>query len=384
MNNFEFCCRTRVVFGKGTIAKLPELISKDKKILLTYGQGSIFKNGVYEQVKKALEGYNIYEFGGIDPNPVYEVLLNAVKIVRDENIDFILAVGGGSTLDGSKFIAAAAKYDGECSYDLVSKGAEIKDAVELGAVITLPATGSEMNGNFVISRYETNEKFPGSGELVMPKFSIIDPETTYSLPLRQTVNGIVDTFVHVMEQYCTYDVNTPLQDEWALSLLKVLVREGSKVIRNPYDYDARANVFWCATCGLNNWLSVGCVQDWATHAIGHEITAIYHLQHGETLAVILPALLQNRFEDKKEKLAKVARTVFGYEQKDDKKAANYAIIAIANFFTYIGAKIKFSSFGLKRDDIAEAVSQRFRERGTVLGERQNITPDEVADIIRHC
>lgn len=269
MNNFEFYCPTKIIFGKGTIAKLPELIDKSNKVLITYGGGSIKRNGVYDQVKKALEGYNVIEFGGIEPNPKYETLMKAVEIVKNEGVDFLLAVGGGSTLDGTKFIAAASKYYGDkdaYDYFMVEQN-PIFEAVPLADVITLPATGSEMNSGGVISRISTDEKLAFGGVPLYPKFSIIDPQVTFTLPLRQTVNGIVDTFVHVMEQYCTYDVNSPLQDDWALGILRTLIKEAPKVIANPEDYDARANIFWCATCGLNYWISLGVPQDWATHMI---------------------------------------------------------------------------------------------------------------------
>ncbi len=384
MNNFEFCCPTRVVFGKDTIKQLPQLIGKNKKILMTYGGGSIKKNGVYDQVKEALKGYELLEFGGIEPNPVYETLIQAVKIVKEQNVDFLLAVGGGSTLDGTKFIAAAAKYEGENPYDILTKELPIENAVELGDIITLPATGSEMNGNFVISKAETKEKLANSSEKVMPKFSIIDPQVTFSLPLRQTINGIVDTFVHVMEQYCTYDVNTPLQDGWALSILATLIQEAPKVLKNPDDYDVRANIFWCATCGLNNWLSVGCVQDWSTHMIGHELTAFYGLDHGQSLAIVLPRLLKNQQKAKEQKLAKLARTLFKCQDTDDKAAANCAIISITNFFSSLGIKMSLSSYGLDANEAAQKISERFRERNTKIGETCAIDADVTAEILKNC
>ena len=384
MNNFEFCCPTNVIFGKGTISKLSTLIPKDKKILMTYGGGSIKKNGVYEQVKKALENHNVIEFGGIEPNPEYETLMKAVKIVKEENIDFLLSVGGGSTLDGTKFIAVAAKYTGDCAYDIVKKGIPLTESVELGDVITLPATGSEMNGGYVISRRATGEKFANSTQSAMPKFSIIDPEVTYSLPTKQTLNGIVDTFVHVMEQYCTYDVNTPLQDGWALTILKTLTQEAPKVLENPNDYETRANIFWCATCGLNNWLSVGCVQDWATHMIGHELTAIYGIDHGQSLAIVMPRLLKNQIENKKDKLVKMAKEVFNYQNDDKNISANYAIDSIYKFFESIGVKMSLSDYNINADEAAIEIYNRFKERGTILGERGIINADVAFEIVKNC
>lgn len=381
MNNFEFYCPTKAVFGKGSIAKLSELIDKDKKVLMIYGGGSIKKNGVYDQVKEALKEHNVLEFGGIEPNPTYETCMKAVEIVRNENIDFLLAVGGGSTLDGTKFISAASNYKGEDAYDIVSKGAPFEKVLPIGSVITLPATGSEMNSGAVISRKSTQEKFALHCNMLYPVFSIIDPETTFSLPVKQTINGIVDTYVHVMEQYATFDVNSPLQDSWALGLIKTLVQEAPKVLANPKDYEARANIFWCATCGLNFWLSCGLVQDWATHRIGHEITAFYGLDHGQSLAIILPRLWEERKQAKSQKLAKFAREVFGCTETDDLKASDCAIQKTEEFFNSIGMPTKLSDYNINALEAAQKVKERFEERGTLLGEDLKVTPQMVYDIL---
>lgn len=384
MLNFEFQAPTKLIFGRDTIQKVKDEIPKDKKILMTYGSGSIRKNGVYKKVMEALKDHTVLEFAGIEPNPKFETLMKAVEIVKNENIDFLLAVGGGSTLDGTKFIAAASKFEGD-PWDILIKGAQIKDALPLGDIITLPATGSEMNPGAVISRLSTDEKFAFMSPLVYPKFSIIDPETTYSLPEKQTVNGIVDTFVHTMEQYATYDVNTPLQDEWMLGLIKTLMVEAKKVLKNPNDYEARANVFWCATCGLNYWMSLGCVQDWSTHMIGHELTALYGIDHGESLAVVLPRVWKNRKNEKMRKLAKMAVEVFGANEFLPKNIlADITIKKTKKFFESIGRRTKLSDYGIDREDAAKKISQRFKKRGTVLGEKQTITPDEVYEILMHC
>lgn len=384
MNNFEFYCPTKIIFGKGTIAKLPELIDKSNKVLITYGGGSIKRNGVYDQVKKALEGYNVIEFGGIEPNPKYETLMKAVEIVKNEGVDFLLAVGGGSTLDGTKFIAAASKYYGDkdaYDYFMVEQN-PVLEAVPLADVITLPATGSEMNSGGVISRISTDEKLAFGGVPLYPKFSIIDPQVTFTLPLRQTVNGIVDTFVHVMEQYCTYDVNSPLQDDWALGILRTLIKEAPKVIANPEDYDARANIFWCATCGLNYWISLGVPQDWATHMIGHELTAFYGIDHGQSLAIVEPRLLRNQKVSKAKKLAKLAREVFCVNEPVDLKAADIAIDKIEAFFNSIGMKTKLSDYEIDSNEAAEKIRERFAQRHTVLGEKGAINTDTAYDIVK--
>lgn len=384
MNNFEFYCPTKIIFGKGTIAKLPELIDKSNKVLITYGGGSIKRNGVYDQVKKALEGYNVIEFGGIEPNPKYETLMKAVEIVKNEGVDFLLAVGGGSTLDGTKFIAAASKYYGDkdaYDYFMVEQN-PVLEAVPLADVITLPATGSEMNSGGVISRISTDEKLAFGGVPLYPKFSIIDPQVTFTLPLRQTVNGIVDTFVHVMEQYCTYDVNSPLQDDWALGILRTLIKEAPKVIANPEDYDARANIFWCATCGLNYWISLGVPQDWATHMIGHELTAFYGIDHGQSLAIVEPRLLRNQKVSKAKKLAKLAREVFCVNEPVDLKAADIAIDKIEAFFNSIGMKTKLSDYEIDSNEAADKIRERFAQRHTVLGEKGAINADTAYDIVK--
>lgn len=383
MNNFEFFCPTKVIFGKDTISELPKHIDKSKKILMTYGGGSIKNNGVYEQVRKALEGYNVIEFGGIEPNPKYETLMKAVDIVKRENVDFLLSVGGGSTLDGTKFIAAASKYYGEqdaYDYFMVEQN-EVLDAVPLADVITLPATGSEMNNGGVISRLSTNEKLAFHSDKVFPQFSIIDPQVTYSLPVKQTVNGIVDTFVHVMEQYCTYDVNSPLQDSWALGILRTLIQEAPKVLANPDNYDARANIFWCATTGLNYWISVGVPQDWATHMIGHELTAFYGLDHGQSLAIVEPRLLKNQKVSKAKKLAKLAREVFCINEVVDLKAADIAICEIENFYNSIGMKTRLSDYEIDAKEAAEKIRDRFKQRAAMLGEKMNIDADTVYEIV---
>ncbi len=385
MNNFEFFCPTKVLFGKNTISELPKLIDKSHRILMIYGGGSIKKNGVYDQVKKALEGYQLFEFGGIEPNPKYETCMKAVEMIKQENIDFLLAVGGGSTLDGTKFIAAAAKYEGDNAYDAILVREEpVKDALPIADVITLPATGSEMNNGAVISRLATNEKLPFHSDLVFPRFSIIDPQVTFSLPQKQTINGIVDTFVHVMEQYCTYDVNTPLQDDWALGILRTLINEAPKVLAEPNDYEARANIFWCATCGLNYWISLGAVQDWATHMIGHELTAFYGIDHGQSLAIVLPRLLKNQKVSKSKKLAKLAREVFGVNETVDLKAADKAIDNIEEFFNSIGMKTKLSDYEIDSMDAAEKIKDRFNKRNTALGEKGNITAETAFEILKNC
>ncbi len=385
MQNFEFYGPTRVVFGKDTIKELSRLIPRDRKILMTYGGGSIKKNGVYDQVKKALEGYDLLEFGGIEPNPKYETLAKAVEIVKKEGVNFLLAVGGGSVLDGTKFIALASKYDGDDAYDAIMIRAEHPaSAIELADVITLPATGSEMNNGGVISRISTSEKLAFHNPNVFPKFSVIDPTVTFSLPERQTINGVVDTFVHTMEFNCTYDVNSPLQDIWAMGILRTLISEAPKALANPKDYDARANLFWCATCGLNYWISCGVPQDWSTHMIGHELTAFYGIDHGQSLAIVQPRLLRNQKVAKSYKLAKIAREVFGINESVDLKAADIAIDKIEEFYNSIGMKTRLADYGINPQEAAEKIRDRFRERNVAFGEKGAITADVAYEIVKAC
>jgi len=280
MQNFTFCNPVKIVFGKNTIEKINKLIPPKSKVLLTYGGGSIKKNGVYRQVKAALKKRKIVEFGGIEPNPTYETCIKAIRLGRKEKINFILAVGGGSVLDGSKFIAAGIPFKGKDPWDIIkSRGQSVKTAIPLGTVLTLPATGSEMNAFAVISKLSTTEKLAFGSPHSYPKFSILDPQTTYSLDKNQLRNGIVDTFVHVAEQYATVDLNTPLQDRYAEAIFKTLVDIAPAVMSGKKDYDARATFMWTATQALCGLLSCGVTGDWSTHGIGHELTAFFGLAH---------------------------------------------------------------------------------------------------------
>ncbi|MEG1556335.1 MAG: iron-containing alcohol dehydrogenase, partial [Bacteroidales bacterium] len=267
MNNFKFFNPVKIIFGKGMIAELANEIPAGSKVMMLTGTGSIKKNGVYEQVIDALRKFKVVEFWGIEPNPHYETCLKAVAQIRAEKVDFLLAVGGGSVIDATKFIAASVFYSGD-PWDLMTGKAKVEAAVPFGTVLTLPATGSEMNKNFVITKVATEEKLALSSVYVYPKFSVLDPETTYSLPPVQTANGIVDTFVHVMEQYLTFEQHAELQDYFAESILKVLIKESKNVFKNPRDYDTRANLMWASSWGLNEWIAQGVAEDWATHMIG--------------------------------------------------------------------------------------------------------------------
>jgi NADP-dependent alcohol dehydrogenase len=380
MENFIFYNPVKILFGKGQIANVTNEIPTDAKILITYGGGSIKANGVYKQVKSALVGRNVFEFGGIEPNPHLETLLQAVELIRQEGIDFILAVGGGSVLDGTKFIAAAVSFVGD-PWDILAKQAPVTAAVPFGAVLTLPATGSEMNTNSVVTKWETKEKLYFSSPLVFPRFSILDPEATFSLPPRQIGNGIVDAYTHVMEQYLTYPVNAPLQDRWAESILKTLIEEGPKTLAHPTDYDSRANVMWAATLALNGLIGAGVPQDWATHMIGHELTALHGLDHGQTLAIVLPSTLTIRRDRKWQKLLQYAERVWNIIDGSEEERVNQAIAKTRNFFESVGVRTRLSDYGVGLETIP-VILERLEHRGLVaLGEYQDVNPQVVEQIL---
>ncbi|MDO5582342.1 MAG: iron-containing alcohol dehydrogenase [Planctomycetia bacterium] len=382
MNSFDYCNPVRIVFGEGEIARLSDLIPKGSKIMITSGGGSIFKNGIWDQVKSALAGYDIVEFKGIEPNPQYSTLMKAVDLAKKEKIDFLLAVGGGSVLDGTKFISVAAKYQGEDPWDIVEKGAKVNEAIPLGSVITLPATGSEMNCLAVVSRKEQEKKLPFGNPLIFPKFSIIDPAVTFSLPERQVSNGIVDTFVHVMEQYMTHPVNTPLQDRQAEGLILALMEEAAKLKADPNDYQVRANIFWMATWALNGWLNVGNVQCWATHMIGHELTAQTGTDHGRTLALVLPALWNHKRKEKGDKLVQFGQRVFGITGSDRDSIVDQTIAATKAFFASVGIVPSRKEYGIT-DEICRKVAKYIGDRGK-LGDLKNIGEKEVYEILQLC
>jgi len=380
MENFDFFNPVKILFGKGKIAELGNHIPKGAKILMTYGGGSIKKNGVYDQVMEALKDYNITEFGGIEPNPHFETLMKAVEIVRNEGIDFLLPVGGGSVLDGTKFIAAAAYYEGEDEWDILAKRAEITKAVDLGAVLTLAATGSEMNSGGVITKAATKEKLAFGNPLLFPKFSVLDPETTYSLPMRQITNGIVDAYVHVMEQYLTYPVNSPVQDRFAEGLLLTLIEEGPKAMASETpDYENRANLMWAATMALNGLIGMGVKSDWATHMIGHGLTAFHGIDHGVTLAIVLPGLLTKLKEQRGEKLLQYAERIWNITEGTDEERKTLAIQKIEEFFQNVGIATRLGDHKVGQDSI-DIISKRFIERGYV-GMLPDVAAADVAEIL---
>ncbi len=381
MNNFEFYNPVKIVFGKGSISKLAELTPKNAKIMLTYGGGSIKSNGVYDQVIKALKGYNIVEFGGIEPNPKFETIMKAYKIAKEENVDFFLPIGGGSVIDGTKLLAAALCTD-EDPWKILTNEITVEKAIPIGCVLTIPATGTEMNGNSVISRIETKEKLSFSSPHVMPKFSILDPETCFSLPDKQIANGIADAFVHVMEQYLTFPVNSPLQDKQAEAIISTLIEEGTKVLANKTDYNSMANFMWCATMALNGMISRGVVEDWSTHVIGHEITALHEIDHARTLAIVLPGNMNIRRNIKGKKIIQYGERIWGITEGSADEKIDKAIAKTVEFFESLGLPTTLSAYNIGKE-ICSEVANRLANRGvTAFGEKGDITPEVVIEILK--
>lgn len=383
MYNFEYKNPAKVIFGKGNISRLTAEIPANERILLTYGGGSIFKNGVYDQVKKALEGFDLVEFGGIEANPTYETCMKAVEVVRREKTGFLLAVGGGSVIDGTKFIAAAALYENGDPWDILSGKDKnpVTRALPVGTVLTLPATGSEMNGNSVISRASTQEKMSFGSSAVIPCFSILDPETVFSLPDRQVANGVVDAFVHVMEQYLTYPVNSPLQDRMAEGILHTLIEEGPKILRNRRDYEAAANFMWSATMALNGLIGQGVPQDWATHGIGHELTAFHGIDHACTLAIVLPGVMNIRRKEKEAKILQYGKRIWGITEGTTGEKIDKAISRTIEFFEQMGTPTTLSWYGVT-DSTIDKIEKRFASRNTLLGEKRDIDSSVTRAILR--
>ncbi|MFM5539368.1 alcohol dehydrogenase [Aeromonas veronii] len=374
MNNFTLHTPTKILFGQGQIAQLREQLPSDARVMITYGGGSVVRSGLLEQIRNELAGMTLFEFGGIEPNPAYETLMGAVELARAERVDFLLAVGGGSVLDGTKFIAAAAHYDlaKDPWHILETVGSEVRSAIPLGSVLTLPATGSEMNMGAVITRRSSGDKVHFFSPFVMPRFAVLDPVLTYTLPERQVANGVVDAFVHIVEQYLTYPVNAKVQDRFAEGLLLTLIEEGPKALAEPHNYEVRANIMWSATMALNGLIGAGVPQDWATHMLGHELTALHGLDHAQTLAVVLPALLQAKRKQKHAKLLQYAERVWGLNSGSEAERIDDAIAATRDFFERMGVKTWLRDYGLKDLGIDTLIGKLGEHGMTRLGEHSDI------------
>lgn len=373
MYNFNFYNPTKIVFGKDRFNELDSLVPKDAHILILYGGGSVKKFGTLARVLEALPNRQITEFGGIEPNPRYETLMKAVEVVKSEKIDYLLAVGGGSVIDGTKFISLASQYEGD-ALDLLrdrSFGASLTKALPLAAVLTLAATGSEMNSGGVVT--SPIGKLGFGNPLLYPQFSIVDPTLTFTLPKTQVANGVVDTFVHVTEQYLTFPAEGRFQDRTAEGILQTLIEVGKATIDNPTDYDLRANLVWCATMGLNGLIGAGVPQDWATHRIGHELTALYGIDHAKTLAIVLPSLWNVMRQQKREKLLQYATRVWNLTEGTEDERIDLVIEKTRQFFESLGIKTHLSDYGIQAHQIDDILSELEAHRMTALGETQEIT-----------
>lgn len=385
MNNFEAYNPTRIIFGKNQFHRIGEIINEQphvKKVLLAYGGGSIKQNGVYEKVLDALKGLEVIEFSGIEANPEYSTLMKAVEIVKADKIDFILAVGGGSVIDGCKFISGAATYDGDPWDVLLRKeGCTFSNAIPFGTVLTLPATGSEANSGAVISRSELDLKLTMGGPLFFPVFSLCDPTVVATLPKRQIANGIIDAFMHTLEQYLTYKTDNLLQERQAEAILSTLIETAPNVIADPSNYKWASNLMWCATHALNGNLRLGVPTDWCTHMIGHELTAFYGIDHARTLAIIAPRLYENQFENKFDKLVQYGERVWNMTG-DKTTIATEVISKTEAFFQSLDVKTKISDYTQDYAQLASNIRSRFEERNWVkMGENGAITPSDVEKIV---
>lgn len=379
MNNFIFQNPTRLIFGQGMIAQLSKEIPADKKVMITFGGGSVKKNGVYEQVIEALKGYDITEFWGIEPNPSIETLRKAIALGKEKNIDYLLAVGGGSVLDGTKLISAGLLYDGD-AWDLVQKGSSDK-TIPMGTVLTIPATGSEMNNGAVISRHETQEKYPFYSNF--PVFSILDPTVTFTLPPYQIACGMADTFVHVMEQYMTKPNQSRMMDRWAEGILMMLTTIAPLVKENQQDYDLMSQFMLGATMGLNGFIAMGVPQDWATHMIGHELTALKGITHGATLAIVYPGMLRTLIDKKLDKLLQYGERIWGITTGLPATRATIAIDKTEEFFRNLGLATRLSEVNIG-DDTIDEIERRFNARNAAYGEDGDVTGAVAKQILLNC
>jgi NADP-dependent alcohol dehydrogenase len=374
--NFTYYNPVRIVFGKDRLSELNALVPRDARVLVLYGGGSAKKLGVLEKVMSNLGERKIFEFGGIEPNPQYTTLIKALDLVKKEQIDFLLAVGGGSVMDGTKFVALAAAYQGDNPADILTKRdvqKQLKKALPLGTVVTIPATGSEMNSTFVISYNQG--KTAVATPLVYPKFSFLDPTLTFTLPAQQVANGVVDIFVHTTEQYLTYPVEGRFQDRTAEGILKTLLEIGRKTIDEPTDYDARANMMWCATIAQNGLLSAGVPQDWTAHMIGHELTAMFGIDHGKTLAVLAPAVWAVLKEQKRAKLLQFAERVWDITEGDEEARIDAAINKTRAFFESLGMKTRLTDLGVGAGSIDALIDALDKHGMKKLSETKSVTLD---------
>ena len=384
MLNFVFLNPTKIIFGKGSASQIVGEIPQEARVLITYGGGSALRSGVLAEVKAALHGFDITEFGGIEPNPEYETIMKGMILARKKKIDFLLAIGGGSVIDGTKFMAAFIPFNDDPALLLDKAGSAIRQALPIGAIVTLPASGSEMNSRAVISRKAFMHKRAVMNPFLFPRFAVLDPTLTYTLPVRQIGNGVVDTFVHVLEQYMTYPVEGKVQDRLAEGLLHVLIEEGPKALIEPENYDVRANLMWCATLGLNGLIGAGVPQDWAAHRVGYELTVLYGMDHAQTLAVLVPAMFKILEKSKRRKLLQYAERIWGINEGSEAARIDAAIDKTREFFEKMQVPTRLSAYGITDKCVPQVVEQLKAHGMLKLGEHQNVTPETVEKILRLC
>ena len=387
MYNFSFHNPTTILFGKDQLNSIESMVPANAKVLITYGGGSAKRNGLIDKVKAVLGNRKVVEFAGIEPNPHYETLMKAVEVISNEEIDFLLAVGGGSVIDGTKFISLASFYKGDAT-DLLKHGFTpitldtVEKVLPIGVVLTLPATGSEMNSGFVLTRKETKEKLAAGGPALYPLFSILDPQVVSSIPENQIANGLVDAYVHVLEQYMTYPSDSLLQDRFAESILQTLIEVAPAILKDPSNYPAASNFMWSCTMALNGLIGQGVPQDWAVHMMGHELTALFGIDHARTLAIIAPSHYRYNLETKKEKLAQYAERIWGVNTGSIEEKAKAGIDKTEEFFHSLGIKTRLSEYTPDYSGTAQIISKRFTARGwSGLGEHKKVTPADVAKIV---
>jgi NADP-dependent alcohol dehydrogenase len=349
-------------------------------VLILFGGGSIKRNGVYDQVKAALEACEIEEFGGVEANPLYETILKAADLSRRAGVELILGVGGGSVIDAAKFLATIVHLDAPDPWDHLVAKKPVERILPVGAVLTLPATGSESNPVSVISRHDRMLKLPFANEGARPAFAILDPSTMASLDKRQLQNGVVDAFTHVIEQYLTNPVNTPVQFGFSEALLEVLIEWGPRLVEHN-DAQSRENIMFAANQALNGLIGAGVPQDWSTHMIGHAITALYGIDHARTLSMVMPALMRYKTDGKRDMLVRYARRVWHIQEPDENKAAEQAIARTEAFFRDMGCPVRLSDVAPIEIVPEDVVSHLERAGQTSLGERNDVRPQDVRNIL---
>lgn len=384
MQNFAFYNPTRLIFGKGQIEQLKTEVPKyGNKVLLVYGGGSIKRNGLYDQVMTIMHelGAQVWELGGVEPNPRISTVRKGVDICKKNNVDFILAVGGGSVIDCTKAIAAGAKYEGD-AWDLVIKKAFATEALPFGTILTLAATGSEMNAGSVITNWETQEKYGWGSLVTFPAFSILDPVNTFTVPRNQTIYGIVDIMSHVLEQYFHQGTNTELQDRYCESLLKTVIETAPKLVDDLENYEYRETILYCGTMALNGILSMGVRGDWATHNIEHAVSAVYDIPHGGGLAILFPNWMEHVLDENVDRFKQFAVRVFDVKAdgKSDREIALEGIEALRSFWTFIGAPARLADYEID-DTQLEVMADKTVVNGS-FGNFKKLTKEDVLAIYR--